>query len=120
MIDLRLVRDEVPAGGAVEAQILWTPHKQTQPKKAIAKLQWRTEGRGSSDTQVVEQIQLDTHLFTRGVPSQIPIRLSVPSAGPISYNGSLIRIIWEVSLYVDLPGLFNNDRETQVVYVVPR
>jgi len=62
-------------------------------------LQCRTEGRGDTETATVDYLQLPVE--SDGSLSS-PFTLRVPPLSPISYDGSLIRVIYEIEAETDV------------------
>ncbi len=121
MIDIRLPQPDVKAGGQLTGTLVWTSEQQKMPKGAIATIGWRTEGRGTVDQAKIQEIQLDPNRLGIGGAAPVPFQFQIPFEGPISYNGRLIRIIWELNVVIDLPGLFTrDDKQTVVFQVLPR
>ncbi len=79
-------------------------------------LRWYTEGRGDTDSNTVMTVELPVDEF--GMTSG-RVELGVPGNGPISYDGSLIRVRWEISAQTDIKLGFDQ-LSTAEVLVVPR
>lgn len=66
------------------------------PKQACIRLIWYTQGRGTEDADVIE-----THAFHNPLPSDNRrFEFKFP-AGPYSFSGRLISLIWALELEVD-------------------
>lgn len=66
------------------------------PKSAVLRLFWYTEGRGTQDVGIVEEIELPVHLADlRGA-----FQFSLPDA-PYSFRGPLITLKWAIELVVN-------------------
>ena len=109
----------LPAGAQVAGQVIWTPEGEKQPRGIKVSLRWRTEGRGSTDMLTVAELESPVTVASAGMPVQVPFSLNLPIDGPVSYNGNLIRIIWELCVEIDLPWAFNEQAQQQLI-VVPR
>lgn len=72
------------------------------PKSAVLRLFWYTEGKGSMDVEVVEELVLPTHL----PEIQGTFRFSLPAA-PYSFQGQLISLRWAIEL------ILNNGKRVQ-------
>ena len=103
MIEIRFKRDEVRLGEDVAGTVTWIPEKDKPPKEIKAVLRWRTEGRG--DTDIEEAATAIFHVATPmvGKPETMNFNLRLPELGPVTYDGDLLRLIWEVHVRVDLP-----------------
>ena len=119
MSEISLILDEekVAAGDRLSGKLSYAT--QTPPKEAKVELRWRTEGRGTRDTEVVDTCLLDPQQLTIGIP--LPFLVTTPADGPITYNGSLFRVIWEIKATVVFPGMLaRKEEDTQLVDVVCR
>lgn len=101
MIQIKLENEELRAGERLRGQALWTSDGGKQPRKIAVSCQWRIEGKGRPRKEVVDQAT-EPDIAGR---SQItlPLDFGIPSLGPLSYEGRLFSIIWEVVARVDLP-----------------
>lgn len=118
MINIRLFNLEARAGETISGEVIWTvPDK--LPKQAIAFVGWRTEGRGDVDWAKVQEIPFYFNKSAAGSTVKIPFQFQIPFVGPVSYNGSLFRIIWEVKVEVD--DIWNQkDQQAVMFQVIPR
>lgn len=115
MIQLSLNRTQLQLGEAVQGNASWTPESGENPRNFYVKLQWRTEGRGTVNSAIVWEQKVPA----MGMPLQIPINASLPVDGPVTYNGNLIRIIWEVIAGLDV-AMRQDPVEVQMLTVMPR
>lgn len=110
-----------PVGAQVTGLVIFDPaYAGSDRATAIAiSLRWRTEGRGDQNNAIVQTL---TAHFTDGPPrttTRFPFRLALPPDGPVSYHGTLFRVIWEVQARVDLSwGI--DPRAVEPFLVVPR
>jgi len=79
-------------------------------------LKYETSGRGTTDSSAVstQNFACDSHGGVNGSFS-----LSVPGAGPISYDGNLIRVRWQVEARLDVK-MARDPKLLADVLVVPR
>jgi hypothetical protein len=120
MIQLTLDQQTVAAGHSLSGTLVYlgAPRK-SPPDKTTLELRWYTEGRGTRDLQTIHSLTLNPEKLATGVP--IPFTLKIPDEGPITYNGSLLRIIWEVRAKADYPGLLSGkDKLVQPFTVICR
>ncbi|MGL5081787.1 MAG: hypothetical protein ACRC8A_09900 [Microcoleaceae cyanobacterium] len=117
MIIVELPDDILELGQDLSGNFRWTGNK---PPKAISlKVSWRTEGRGTVDTEAVY-----TNSFVGETFSFFSCKL--PALGPISYDGQILRIIWEVTAEAEFSGFLGKkvkkreEREVKVFRVIPR
>jgi sporulation-control protein spo0M len=78
-------------------------------------LRYRTEGRGDNESKKITVVNFDVE--THGGLS-VPFSLPVPMGSPISYDGSLMRVIYEVEARVDIK-LARDPKIKRLVLVVP-
>jgi hypothetical protein len=57
------------------------------PKNAVIRVVWRAEGRGDPERHVVQTLEPDVLTF------------EIPTDSPITYDGQLFRIIWQLELW---------------------
>ena len=79
-------------------------------------LRLRTEGRGDTDTKPITTCEFDVESHG-GLSASF--ELAVPTGVPISYDGSLIRVIYEIEVRVDIK-LARDPKVERLVLVVPR
>lgn len=104
MINIHLRQPELEAGQQLHGSFTWHPSQPKTPKAAIVTVAWRTAGRGYIDKQNVTEIRLEPG-FGFEVNGASDFSVLIPSTGPVSYDGGLLQIIWEVHVSVNLSGL---------------
>lgn len=117
MIDIELSEDVVRVGEAVQGVVTW-PGVEKQPKQVTATLRWYTEGRGNQDRAEVDTVTQRLEGPTAGL-SSLTFSLTVPSDGPVNYDGMMIRLRWEVNVELDIPWGRDVDAQAEV-WVLPR
>jgi hypothetical protein len=80
-------------GGAVTGTASWSGNRGHRPVAVV--LRYRTQGRGDTDSAIVARADLGAAESGRA-----RFRLEVPVAGPVSYNGQLIRLLWQVAVQI--------------------
>lgn len=97
-------------GGTVTGTVTWSGNRGNKPVAVV--LRYRTEGRGDTDSAVLARVDLGA-LET----GQSRFRLDVPLIGPVTYNGHLVRLLWQVAVQIPAGrgGLVGQD-----VTVAPR
>jgi hypothetical protein len=77
-------------------------------------LKYWTEGRGDTDSW-----QSDPRVYNVAVDGSLAARfsLAVPPAGPISYDGSLMRVMWAIEARTDLKMRIDKKNQLPVVVV---
>lgn len=121
MIDIQLEQQTIAAGESLSGTVIWQSDRNEIPKSATISIGWSTEGRGTRDRKTVNKLSLDPNQFAAAQGDAIPFSLDIPDAGPITYNGNLIRVIWELKILIDMPGLFaHNDKQKWPFRVISR
>ena len=95
-LQILLDRESAAPGETVTGSVSWYCSK--QPKQIIVQLNWRTEGRGSTDkgTAVEERILCSSEKGNAG------FSLRVPDNCHSSYRGVLVSIVWSVKCIADI------------------
>lgn len=121
-IAIRLDQTQLTVGEQLSGTVSWNPPDRHQPvKSASLELRWRTEGRGTRDSSVVYKEVLDLDRLASSSFRPIPFSVRIPEEGPTTYNGSLIRILWELTISIKVPGLFKRaQKESCLLQVTPR
>ncbi len=88
-----------PVGGTLSGRVVVDLDEPLNPRRVIIRVGWYTQGRGDRDQgvhweQVVHQGPMSGH-------HEFPFQLQLPE-GPLTYNGSLIQIRWQVEVQFDL------------------
>jgi hypothetical protein len=120
MIDIQLSQTEVRVGDVLSGRLIWTPARPL-PKQATVAIGWRTEGRGTVNSQKVQELQIDCDRFATGITTTIPVQFQIPTSAPVSYDGLLLRIIWEATVVLAFPGLLTRNQQQAMLFrVLPR
>lgn len=120
MIEIQLDRDTFKLGETVKGQAIWNFPKGKKYKAGCVQLLWRTEGRGSIDQELVQTISL-TIDPDAVLPQVFPFAFLIPPMSPISYDGQLLRILWQVLAYPISSGIQFRPQSTQIpIQVLPR
>ena len=72
---------------------------------------WRIEGKGRRKEEVVDKAS-GTH--------DVAFNFEIPLHGPLSYDGQLFRIVWEVVASADIPFALWGEEEKKVFTVLAR
>lgn len=83
-------------GDMLRGSVRWTALE--PPRLLVAQLVWRTEGKGDPDTAV----EARQEWAGPGPAGTQEFALPVP-AGPLSYHGKLISILWAVEVATERP-----------------
>ena len=114
MIRLELEQDAVVNGDHLRGHAEWTSDGK-QPRKFEVICRWRVEGKGRKYEEVVD-LELDV---SPGAHATLQFDFKIPMAGPLTYDGKLFRIVWEIVARADLPMAFDEE-QTKVFTVRPR
>ena len=101
MIQIDLHDAVVTLGSTVRGQVLWDPSEKA-PDSLTVELRFRTEGRGTEDVGVVAGTE---RTFTGDPTMTAPwmeFEFELPIDAPVTYDGNLIRVIWEVDARLDV------------------
>jgi hypothetical protein len=113
MISIQLKQTQISPGQILRGDCYWQTNSDKEFQPATLKIGWRTEGRGNVDKdQFSQKIKLASLV-------SVPFEYEIPLNGPLSYDGQLIRIIWEVVVEID-QFWFGHERAEQVFRVVSR
>ena len=109
MIHIQLEKHIYALGEAITGSCEWIPDGDEKSQRAILIVGWRTEGRGSVDTHSIHEMSLQPSRATDFI-----CNIS-PKEHP-SYDGELLRIIWEVRVDVTEKkmGVLNRKKEQKV------
>ena len=106
-VSLRDGRTAYRPGEKVQGTALWQVEERA--KKIELRLFWYTEGKGDRDLSVVAWETIDPPSET----GQREFSFDIPSAGPTSFSGTLISLLWAIELVIE-PG----DRAARAELVV--
>ncbi|MBJ7900079.1 MAG: hypothetical protein GC158_09200 [Cyanobacteria bacterium RI_101] len=111
MLRIALNETALSPGAYLEGTCQWLPDRDERNKKARLMVGWRTEGRGDVDKATIYEQEILADSLTA-------FTCQIPLTGPYSYDGQLLRIIWEVT--AEVAGAFNlrKTHQTQVFRVV--
>lgn len=120
MINIQLDDTKLRWGDVLSGQFIWQPDKPDKiPKAAAVSINWFTEGRGSRDRQTVEKQPLDPQKLLDFQTRPFPFSFTIPRKTPLTYDGYLFRLMWELEVNIVFPGIFRpKDRETAMFQVL--
>ena len=122
MIDIQLDGTQLCWGDRLSGQFIWQPDNPDKiPKSAAVSINWFTEGRGSRDRQTVDEQPLDPQKILDFQTRPFPFSFTIPQETPITYDGYLFRLMWELEVKIVFPGIFRpKELGTAVFQVLPR
>lgn len=103
MIELTFSPETIQVGESLEATVRYRPSEFREINEIVIRPRWRTEGRGDEARGVVRTVRRQPGQVGPSDPFVRSFEFTIPENGPISYEGKLIRIIWEVHVLVDVP-----------------
>jgi hypothetical protein len=111
MIRIELSGQTVRNGEHLKGSVTWSAEGGKTPRKMEVVCRWRIEGRGRSREEIVDSAESSGTV--------IPFDFEIPKEGPLSYDGQLLRIIWEIVASADIP-MARDQTEVVVFTVVAR
>lgn len=96
-IKLEWGQDSFRPGEEIKGRATW--QLSDTPKRVTVSLLWFTSGKGTEDTEVVGQIEIDELRQSW----EWPFSFTLPDA-PYSFSGKLITLSWAVELVTDSPN----------------
>lgn len=101
MIGCVLDRAEVPLGGALCGTVHVAMTGEKRPRTVAIAIAWRTDGRGEPEGG--SPARREHEVPEVGGDFSERFELPVPISGPVSFEGRLLRILWEVRVELDVP-----------------
>ena len=100
MIRIELAQTEILVGETLTGQVVWSRSGGRQPRRIMVAVHWVASGKGKRREVVIHQMSEED------VASQsqivVPLSVEIPF-GPLTYDGKLFKISWDVSARADLP-----------------
>ena len=109
MIRIALAEQKLRNGEHLKGNVAFEGSK--TPRKLEVVCRWRIEGKGRSREEVVGNAE------SQG--TVVSFDFEIPKEGPLTYDGKLLRIIWEVAANADLP-MARDDNDVATFTVVAR
>jgi hypothetical protein len=106
-----------PIGGVVSGTVTWSAPQPLKMRLVEVELRWRTEGRGDEDKQSPARQELAKYELPAG-ESSWRFELQIPADGPITYEGHLLRILWETRAHIDIAWT-RDQQSTAALTVLP-
>lgn len=115
MIRIELKTEAVAVGEHVRGQAVWQSSNTKQPRKIEVVCRRRLEGKKKESFEVSSTTEENIGTRTQIV---VPFDFEIDFTDPVSYDGKLFRLIWEIVATVDLPFAVDEE-ETRVFTVKP-
>jgi hypothetical protein len=102
-------------GDIVRGRVDWYTDGRA-PKGVSAQLEWGTQGRGTRNVGVQGRVRHDGE--SGPIPPSFDFQFPIPPEGPMSYDGRLLRVLWQVTARIEIP--WGRDENAGVAFrVVP-
>lgn len=101
MIHVELPGSVAP-GKVLEGRVKARTESGKAPRGLVVVAGWRTEGRGRRDAHDAVTVRLDAGGGAEW-PVDGEVRIPIPAEGPVSFDGELVRIVWELRIRLDIP-----------------
>lgn len=112
-LSIELDTDVAECGDVVVGTARWG-RSESAPRAIRTQLRYWTVGRGDTDGAVVAEVDLEGIVQGAG-----RFELPVPEAGPMSFEGKLMHVLWAVELIID-KTLRPDPDLSQPITVLPR
>lgn len=106
-----------PTGGEIAGRVRVSAQQNVGCRGIHVEVGWRTEGRGDTDSEALLNKTVHSGEFPAG-QQEFPFRLQLP-AGPISYDGKYIKIVWYAQARIDLAWKRDPKAEKQFLVTLP-
>ena len=121
MIHIDLTADSLNNGEELRGQAHWQSAGK-EPRNILIRCRWRIEGKGCAHEHIVDEY-VEHEIGTR-TEMAIPFHFKIPLEGPLSYEGKLFHIVWEIVVRVG-PFAFvapwsSHEQETKLFTVKAR
>lgn len=118
MIGLHLPATQLCCGDVVYGTVQWASDR--APIALRVDVEWFTEGRGTTNRGRVGGVRwVHDDRVPGSIPAPAEFAVVVPPQGPCSYDGQLIRVIWEVTATLEL-SWSTDPQQRQRIVVIPR
>jgi len=111
IIRLEVSQESVHNGEHVTGHASWSSTSGKEPRNFRVICRWRIEGKGRRKEEVVDKAS-GAH--------DVAFNFEIPLHGPLSYDGQLFRIVWEVVASADIPFALWGEEEKKVFTVLAR
>ena len=110
MIRLELSQESVHNGEHVTGHAAWSSSGGKEPRNVHVICRWRIEGKARRKEEVIDKAS-GGH--------DVTFNFKIPRDGPVSYDGKLFRIVWEIVARADIPFALDEE-EVKSFSVRPR
>jgi hypothetical protein len=113
MIRIETRQTEVRLRDTLSGTAVWNSDGGKEPRKISVALRWVLSGKGERRETVVDE-EVASDIGSRALVS-IPFSFEIPFESPLSYDGTLFSISWEIFVRVDLPFAVDETEARPVV-----
>ncbi|MFB6355894.1 MAG: hypothetical protein ABEJ65_05200 [bacterium] len=103
MIEVKLDREEIPAGTPVRGTLLLQPESELELDSVTLEAKWYTSGTGDPNENTVVRRSLSPGTIEQGSSFESSFEMEIPKLAPVSYQGDLINVNWEIRVECDTP-----------------
>ena len=103
MISIGIDQRTVATGGVLTANVRWSADGDRRARRIIVAAEWKTEGKGDKAVGVARSVTVTPSPDAR--EAIVPVRFLIPYEGPITFQGTLISLVWILRVRVDQFGL---------------
>ena len=120
-LQLTLSDEVIELGEEIRGRLVWTPTATTKVNAATVTAGWWTEGRGDRDSGALPLVSLNLpgNQFESGQSLSLSFVLKMPLLAPFTYDGKLLRILWEVRAHIDVPWASDVRAATRFIVGTP-
>lgn len=117
MIKVELSKTELRAGEKLTGRAVWNAEGTKTPRKILVELRKVISGKGMKLEEVIDSAE-ELDLASKSQIT-VPFEFEIPHLGPLTYEGTLFNISWNITARVDLP-LAVDEVESATVTVLPQ
>lgn len=115
MIHVELTAATLALGDHAKGKVTWNAAGSKHPRKIEVTFRWRIEGKKNEESVI--DVTTEERIESRS-EIVVPFDFEIPIDEPVSYDGKLFRIVWEVVARADMP-FASDEAEAKVIVVKP-
>jgi len=100
MIKVELSKTELRAGEKLTGRAVWNAEGTKTPRKILVELRKVISGKGMKLEEVIDSAE-ENDLVSKSQVT-VPFEFEIPDLGPLTYEGKLFNISWNITARVDL------------------
>ena len=102
MIAIALENATISTGNVLKGSVQWKADADRRPRRIIIAAEWETEGFGKKDKGRARAVAVTPGRNER--EASFPVRFMIPYEGPVTFEGTLIKLRWILRVRVDQFG----------------